>query len=345
MDVATISLHEAGIRKAAILMASLDQAAADLLLRQLGPERADLVRQAVAYLDEIGPEERQRIVDEFRRIGPMVPSQSPSGIELDQLPAGQTFRSAAGKTSPVAQTFLSATGQAGMFTPAVAAADPPPFDFLRDAEDEKLARLLGDERPPTVALVLSNLPPERAGEVLARLAPAAQIEVVRRLVDLDNTDPETLGEIEKALETRWLQQFAVERRRAAGPEAVAKILAACDPVARGRILGNLAAHDQSLAERFGERPITFEEIAQFDDAVLTAVYRTAKPEVIQAAFLGAPPALLDRLLRHLSRGEVKHLRHKLAHPGPTRLSDVEEARRQIAALAQQMSRDRPRKAA
>ena len=241
---------------------------------------------------------------------------------------------------------MSATRQADRnVCPTVAGNVAPPFDFLRDAEDEKLAHLLGDERPPTVALVLSNLPPERAGEVLARLAPAVQIEVVRRLVDLDNTDTETLGEIEKALEVRWLQQFAVDRRLAAGPEAVARILAACDPAARGRILGNLAAHDQALAERFGERPIAFDDIAQFDDAVLLAVYRSAKPEVLQTAFLGAPPPLIDRLVRRLSRDEAKRLRHKLAHPGPIRLSDVEEARRQIAALAQQISRERSRKAA
>jgi flagellar motor switch protein FliG len=331
MDVATISLQDAGIRKAAILVASLDQAAADLLLRQLGPERANLVRQAVAYLDEIAPEERQRIVDEFRRIGPMMPGQSPSGIELDRLPAGQTC--------------LSAKEQAGLPGLLASRDEPPPFDFLRDADDEKLARLLGDERPAAVALVLSNLPPERAGEVLARLPSTAQIEVVRRLVDLDNTDAETLGEIEKALEARWLQQFAVDQRRAAGPEAVARILAACEPTAREQILGNLAAHDQSLAEQFGRWPITFEEIAQFDDAVLVAVYRTAKPEVLQAALLGAPPSLLDRLLRRLSRDEAKRMRRKLAHPGPIRLSDVEEARRQIAVLAQQISQDRPRKAA
>jgi flagellar motor switch protein FliG len=340
MDVATISLQDAGIRKAAILMASLDQAAAEVLLHRLGPERADLVRQAVAYLDEIGSEERQRIVDEFRRIGPMVPGPSPSGIELDRLPArpmghaGQTFLSAAS----------SAARQTGISAPAVGEGLPP-FNFLCDAEDEKLAHLLGGERPPTVALVLSNLPPERAGEVLARLPSAVQIEVVRRLVDLDNTDPETLGEIEKALEARWLQQFAVDRRRAAGPEAVARILAACDPVARGRILDNLAAHDEPLAEQFGSRRIAFEELVRFDDAVLLAVYQSAKPEIVLAAFLGAPPALLERLLRRLPREEAKRLRHKLAHPGPIRLSDVEEARRQIAALAQQISRDRPKKAA
>jgi flagellar motor switch protein FliG len=328
MDVATISLQDAGIRKAAILVASLDQAAADVLLHQLGPERADLVRQAVAYLDEIGTDERQRIVEEFRRIGPMVPGPAPSGIELDRLPV----RRAEPKSS-------SATAA------AVAGDEPLPFEFLRDAEDEKLSHLLSGERPPTVALVLSNLPAERAGEVLARLPQPMQIDVIRRLADLDNTDPETLREIERALEARWLRQFAIDRQRAAGPETVAKILAACDPGVRGRILENLAAHDQPLAEQFGDRPIAFDDIAQFDDSVLLAVYRSAKPEVFQAAFLGVPPALLERLLRRLSREEAKRLRHKLEHPGPIRLSDVEEARRQIAVLAQQTARDRPKKAA
>jgi flagellar motor switch protein FliG len=223
--------------------------------------------------------------------------------------------------------------------------DPPPFDFLRHAEDERLANLLCSERPPTVALVVSHLPPERAGEVMARLTPALQVEVVRRLVDLENTDPESLREIERALEARWSQQFAVERNRDAGPKAVARILAACDPAIRGQILDNLAAHDQRLAEQFGERPMAFEELAQFGDAALLAVYRTAEPEVARLALLGAPPALLERLLRLMPPREAKRLRHKLENPGPICLSDVEEARRRVAALAQQISRTNPKKAA
>ena len=173
-----------------------------------------------------------------------------------------------------------------------------------------------------------------------------QIEVVRRLVDLDNTDPETLGEVEQALEARLSQQFAVERRRAAGPEAVARILAACDPAARGRILDNLAAHDQPLAEQFGDRPIAFDDLAQFDDAVLLAVFRAAEPEVRPGGVLGsAAGAGRTAVAPHVARKRRNVCVSKLDHPGPIRLSDVEEARRQIAALAQQISRDRPRKAA
>ena len=82
-EFATISLDNAGVRKAAILVASLERSAADALLDQLEPQQADLVRQAVMALDEIETEERQRVLDEFCRIGPMLPEESPAGIELD----------------------------------------------------------------------------------------------------------------------------------------------------------------------------------------------------------------------------------------------------------------------
>ena len=73
------------------------------LLGRLRPEQADLVRRAAAYLDEIDANERQRILDEFRRIGPLMPERFPSGIELDKMPAGPVE-----SVRPVGQTFVSA---------------------------------------------------------------------------------------------------------------------------------------------------------------------------------------------------------------------------------------------
>ena len=84
MDVA-INDHDAGVRKAAILVASLDAAAAGVLLDQLGPGQAELVRRAAAAMDEIDAEERQRVIDEFCRIGPMIPKACPAGIELTDI--------------------------------------------------------------------------------------------------------------------------------------------------------------------------------------------------------------------------------------------------------------------
>jgi flagellar motor switch protein FliG len=206
MISATGNAYQAGIRKAAILVASLDEYAADLLLEQLGPERAQLVREAVMALDEIDHQEQQRVIDEFRRIGPLLPGKCPSGIELD---------------GPLALQLASAGARESSEDEPADGEPARPFGFLHEAEEEKLAELLCSERPQTIALVLSHLPAERAGDVLARFAPTLQVEVVRRLVELENSDPETLRDVERALEARLSQQFAIERKRAAGPAAVA----------------------------------------------------------------------------------------------------------------------------
>jgi flagellar motor switch protein FliG len=332
MDALNTTLHEAGIRKAAVLVASLEASAADALLNRLAPKQAELVCQAAVALQRIGPGERQRVLDEFHRIRPMVPDKSPAGIELDALPAsGVLPQSAADDAGPTS--------------------DASPFEFLRAAEHEELARLLQGERPQTVALVLSHLPAEQAAEFLARFAPAEQVEIVRRLADLENTDPQSLREVELALAARWSQQFDAEPPRTAGPHAVAKILAACDDQRRQRILDNFAAHDsprqpvsdnlavqdELLAEPFVRRQLDFDDLVQLDDAALAAVFRAAGPEVAQAALVGALPTMVERFLRQLPAEEAAIWRHKLDHPGPIRLADVEEARRQIAALAQRMS--------
>jgi len=336
MNAAANNASEAGIRKAAILVASLDEFAADLLLEQLGPERAQLVRQAVTALAEIDAEEQQRVIDEFRRIGPMLPGQCPPGIELDGL-----SRESYGFEKP--PHCNGGAFEGGRDSLDAAADGAQPFGFLCGTEEANLAQLLGNERPQTIALVLSHLPAERAGAVLARFAAALQVEVVRRLVDLENTDPETLGEIQRALETRLSQQFAVERGPMAGPKAVARILAASDRQAAGNILDNLATYDRPLAEQLGCRPLEFDDLVELDDAALLAAFRAAEPEVAQAALLGAPPELLQRMLRLMAPEEAESMCHSLDHPGPIRLSDVDDARRQMAALAQRMTGNKPTK--
>lgn len=335
MIATTNILHETGIHKAAILVASLDQAATDLLFEQLGPACAALVREAVMALDEIDPEEQRRIIEEFRRIGPMVPDKSPAGIELDHLTLGQTFL----PVPPDGDDTWESHSAADTEQPSSL-----PFSFLHSAEEEKLLQLLSSERPQTIALVLSHLPPQRAGEVLALFAPPLQVEVVRRLVDLEDTDPETLRQVEEALEARLSRQFAMKQNRSAGPDAVARILASCNSRVVGGILDNLAAYDRPLAERFGRQSLRFDDLMQLDDGTLLATFRAAGAKVAQSALLGASPKLVERVLRRMKPEEANILQRRLDRPGPIGLSDIEDARQQIALLAERTLRGIPRKA-
>ena len=232
MVASPVTISDAGIRKAAILVASLDRSAADAVLELLDPGEARRVRQTVVALDDIPAGELEEVLDEFARSRPGSSGRDTPGVELAGRLAREVGRSAAN------------------YNERETAAEEPcgrPFRHLCEAEGEKLARILSGERPQTIALVLSHLPPRQAGGILVRFPADLQVEVVRRLVDLEETDPAILREVEKALEARLSRQVQMQRRRVAGIEALNGILEESSSDVSLRIIDNLSAGDRKLA--------------------------------------------------------------------------------------------------
>jgi flagellar motor switch protein FliG len=304
---------ELGMRKAAILVSSLTPQEADRLLDQFSPEQAQQLRQVMVDLGPVDAREERRVLEEFFSRDAFTPE--PPGLDLSD----RLRRHAADEAD---------ADRGSVFRP---------FRFLHDAEADKLARALTSERPQTIALVLSHLPPEQAGAVLVRLEAAAQIEVIRRLVDLEETEPEILQEVERALQSRLAEQVQMQRRRVAGLRAVAGILRASPQLVGTQIIRNLAHRDPSLAEKLGPPPVEFNDLETADGRTWAQIAAAADPELLAVALLGASPGLIARVLRQMNSLEAEQVRMHLEHPGPTRLRDVEEARRQVAQLARHLA--------
>jgi flagellar motor switch protein FliG len=317
-----MKFRQHSLRKAAILIASLDSSTAELLLEQMGPQQADDVRRAILRLSEVDPTEQNEIIEEFFRIGPLMPQKHPPGIELND----DSLRSLS-----LVSGDLEATAKPA--PKAEPARDEPPFRFLQETEFETLAPFLKREHPQTIAVVLSHLPPDRAGEILARLPATAQVDVIRRLVDLDEADPQVLREVERELESWLSQQVRDRRRRAAGLAAVSAILAAAPGTTRRNILKNLSRHDRPLAGKLRPDRFGFADLIELDDTALVMVFKAADPELIVLALAGAPVELVKLITERLPIEQGRALSKALVHLGPTRLADVEEAQQALADLA------------
>jgi flagellar motor switch protein FliG len=313
------------LRKAAILIGSLDRERAESLIRQMSPLQADALRQAVDGLGAIDPVEQNEVLEEFFRIGPLVPDKQPSGIELDHgLPEQLAIPSLPGTTQ--AENSHSEQGAV-------------PFRFLHEAPAQSLSPFLEREHPQTVAVVISNMSADRAAEVLAGLPADLQIEVVRRMVDLDETDPEILREVERGLESWLSEQVRGNRRRAAGLKALHNILGAANPRTKQHILANLARHEHPPVDNVVEAPRparSFAELEQMNSTSLTVVLHHAPMELLVLALAGAGPEFAARVFDMFPTQEAAALRDALRNLGPTRLSDVEQAQQELAELAHQL---------
>ena len=304
------------LRRAAILVLNLDDATAEAVLDQLPENDSARIRRMMVDLDGVNPEEERRTIDEFMRRRPAVPRNS--GVELD---AGLAQRMEAGAKPAAASD----------------ADQNKPFRFLQQASGEKITPFISGEHPQTIAVVVSHLPDDRAAAVLASLDAELQADVIQRLIDLDQADPEVLREVERALESRMLEQAVAEDRRESGMESVTRILEAAKPALRRTIMTNLSRQDRKLAEKLCPQRFDFEDLHGVDDAALATIFAAAGVEVTRLALAGADESLVERLVRPLTPAEAKKMRRMIERLGPVRLSDVEEAQDEVARIARQLA--------
>ena len=77
-----------------------------------------------------------------------------------------------------------------------------PFSFLQRTESENLLTFIQDEHPQTIALILAHLMPSKGSEILVALPAQKQVEVVKRIAQMEQTDPMVIREVERGLESR-----------------------------------------------------------------------------------------------------------------------------------------------
>jgi len=339
------------IRKAAILISSLDNASGDALLEQMEPEAAERVRNALLELEEISGDEEERVIADFLNR----PEDDDGAVELDPALLQRMANEQVG-SSHDRQT---------------------PFAFLRDAEPLLLAEYLRKEHPQTAAVVISHLPPEQAAEVLERMPAEISTEALRRMAWLDELAPEVLRDVEREIQAALLPKLRRPERRLAGLASVQAVLSAVKGSRRSELLDRLAEQDQRLVRQLGygreeqgsfryrleppplleQRDLTptqsrgratqesiaavgeeFAELFTLDERDLRRVFAAAEMSLLVLALTGVDEKLTDRIVRHLQPSEGTILRHHLSHPGPLRLSDIEAAQREIVRIAYDMAR-------
>ena len=223
------------LRKAAVLISSLEEHAAQELLAKFPPAQAAAVREAARELDEISGEERRRVMNEFLRASDEEDHEGDDeGVELDVS---------------LASKLVNGYEDAPPWSPPPE--NQPPFQFLHEARVDQLVRLLSGERPQMIALVMAHLPADKAASTLGRFEPAQQSEVLARLAELDDASPEVLQEIEEELQGLLAEKHQVAPKRTAGFSAVSAILGAAASRDRQSLLASLADRNANLLARLG----------------------------------------------------------------------------------------------
>jgi flagellar motor switch protein FliG len=310
-----------GIRKSAILLLSLGQDEAASVLKLLPREMIDEVSREIASLGEIKLNSRRDVLSEFYNLAMANSYLSEGGLEYAKallrrtLPADEADKAIKQVTQQVATT---------------------PFSFLQKAESENLLTFIQDEHPQTIALILAHLPPQKASEIMVGLPGQKQIEVVKRIANMEQTNPEVIKEVERGLEHRLSDIVSQTFEKAGGVDNVAEILNLADRSTEKGIMEGLEAEDPDLVEQIRRLMFVFEDVLLVNDKGIQSVLKEIENDVLALALKTASQELKDKILKNMSERAAQMIVEEMQYMGPVRVSDVEQAQQKIVDVVRRL---------
>ena len=302
------------------LLLSLPQDEAAEILRRLPKDAVEEVMREIAGLGEIPLALRGRFSASF--------ITSPWPTIICPKAAWKTPRcySASAPAGDADKAILQVTQQV----------QTTPFSFLQKAESENLLTFIQDEHPQTIALILAHLPPQKASEILVGLPSQKQIEVVKRVANMEQTNPEVIKEVERGLEYRLSDIVSQTFEKAGGVDTVAEILNLADRSTEKGIMEGLEAEDPDLVEQIRRLMFVFEDILLVNDKGIQSVLKEVDNEELSLALKTASQELKDKIFKNMSERAAQLIQEDMQYMGPVRVSDVEAAQQKIVDIVRRL---------
>lgn len=303
-----------GLRKAAIVLLSLEKPLAAEVLSQLNKEGVEAVTMEIAKLDDVTQEEQDAVIEEFNNLGLARKHIERGGMDYahDLLEQSLGKEKATSILDNVKQSMSSV-----------------PFGFLHKTGAENLLTFVSEEHPQTIALIMSHLPSPLAAELLSGLPSQKQLEVIRRVANMEQTSPEVVRDVEKSLELRMKSTFSQQLEKAGGVSAVAQILNVTDRMTNKAILENLEQEDNELVDQIRRLMFVFDDLLKLDDKSIQSLLKEVENSQWALALKGASEELKAKVLGNLSQRAAAMLVEEMQYLGPVRVSDVEAVQQVI----------------
>lgn len=266
-----------------LLLIGVDEAAK--VMQHLTEEQTEKIVPEIASIRNVSPDEATSILAEFQ--GLMQQARDSGGVGT----AREMLEKAYG--SRKAQQILDN---------AVPYPEGRPFEYLNDADNERVFLLLKDESAAIQALVLSRIAPKKAAAVIDQMDNDAKRSVIQRLAKMQPVSPEVLRRVDQGMHEKALSITTEKAVTVDGRSALAEILKLMSPASEDGILETLSDEDPELSQDLRNRLFTIEDVEKADDRYLQEYLRTMSNRDASYLIAGKTDLFRSKILRNVSTG-------------------------------------------
>ncbi|MFC6489985.1 flagellar motor switch protein FliG [Nitratireductor sp. GCM10026969] len=318
---AAVKLTQA--QKAATILVAMGKPSAGRLLKFFKQEELKSLIEAARLLRTIPQAELEKVVEEFE-------NEFTEGAGL--LDSADSM-----------DTILSESLSPEEVNVLLGRKDPPPLGAeevwaeIEKLEPGRLARLLAQEHPQTVAVILARMAPQAGSKVVRELDRSQRGEVIRRVASMGQVPQAAKAVIEKRI-AEILRAEASGKDASAGQARVARLLNELDREDITEVMDDLEKAGSEDVEGIRARLFTFEEVVHLSQKARVALFDGLPAELVTASLRGAPQELAEAVLSALGARSRRMIESELQmEDDGVSAEAIGEARRRIAATAVELA--------
>ncbi len=311
-----------GTQQAALLLLTLGEAEAAEVLKFMDAKEVQQVGSAMATLDSISKDQASNVLDGFFT---EIEGQTSFGIGTEEyVRRVLTNAFSESKANAFIDRMLSGDSAKG-------------FEALQWMSAEEIVDIIKDEHPQIVAIIISYLEADQAANVIGQIPETERAEVVMRIAKLTDVQQSALAEIEALIASKSEEASNSTAKKVGGTRVAAAIVNALGLPAGEAILDEIKVDNADLSEQIQEMMFVFDTLLGVDDRGIQALLREVANDVLVVALKGAAPELQEKMLNNMSKRAATLLREDMEARGPTKLSDVEQAQKEILEAARRLT--------
>lgn len=321
LDKPSSSLNIPGPRKAAIILVALGTEVSSHIFKHLDENEVEILTTEIAKLQNVSPDERRAVLEEFHQLTMAQQFIAQGGIEY----ARKVLEAALGveKAKEILDKVQRAIRTTG-------------FNLLENVDPTQIVNFIQKEHPQTIALLLAHMGAENAAALLNALPAEVQVNVATRIATMESISPEVINQVEHVLTEQVKALFGGNVSEIGGIKSMAEMLNFVDRGTEKNILSNMERENPELATEIKNLMFVFEDILLLDDRSMQRVLKEIDTKELSLALKGASEEVQNKFFKNMSQRAGEMIKEEMEYMGPVRLKDVEECQQRIVEIVRRL---------
>jgi len=311
-----------GTERSAVLLMSLGEEYASSILKHMDPREVHKVGTVMSSLGQVSSEQIDSVLGEFVQ---SLQGQNATSVGSDEY---------------VSKVLLQALGSDkadNMINRVLEGRNSKGLETLKWMDPESIVKIVSDEHPQILSLVLSQLDSDLAASVLKMLDAETRADVLMRVARMGEINPAALEELDQVIANQFREMDSIKPPPIGGASTVADILNYLDTSDESAITEKILELDEVLGQEIKDLMFVFDNLKDIDDRGIQALLREVSTDQLVIALKGADEVINEKIFKNMSSRAAEMLKDDMETKGPVKLSEVQASQKEILVVAQRMA--------